>query len=109
MCFLEQLISSQLSVGLIMAFQFSWKIDLQSQERNIFRKVKELVKEFQRINWQQRTWYFILVGNNDDRFLKSFWSVLFWFPWPNTGQFLCGEVLYGRDYFTVMSLVPLAF
>ena len=47
MCFLEQL---------ILAFQFSWKIDLQSQERNIFRKVKELVKEFQRINWQQRTW-----------------------------------------------------
>ena len=42
--------SSQLSVGLIMAFRFSWKIDLESQERNIFRKVKEVVKEFQRIN-----------------------------------------------------------
>ena len=56
MSFLEQHISSQLSVGLIMAFRFSWKIDLESQERNIFRKVKEVVKEFQRINWQQRTW-----------------------------------------------------
>ena len=56
MCFLEQLISSQLSVGLIMAFRFSWIIDLQSQERNILRKVKQLVKEFQSINWQQRTW-----------------------------------------------------
>ena len=50
MPFLEQKISSQLSVGLIIAFRFSWKIDLQSQERNHFRKVKELVKEFQRIN-----------------------------------------------------------
>ena len=50
MSFLEQHISSQLTVGLIKAFRFSWKIDLQSQERNIFRKVKELVKEFQRIN-----------------------------------------------------------
>ena len=48
--FFEQHISSQLSVGLIMAFRFSWKIELQSQERNIFCKVKELVKEFQRIN-----------------------------------------------------------
>ena len=47
---LEQRMSSQLSVGLIMAFRFSWKIDLESQERNIFRKVKEVVKEFQRIN-----------------------------------------------------------
>ena len=56
MSFFEQHISSQLSVGLIMAFRFSWKIELQSQERNIFCKVKELVKEFQRINWQQRTW-----------------------------------------------------
>ena len=56
MSFLEQHISSQLSIGLMMAFRFSRKIDLQSQERNIFRKVKELVKEFQRINWQQRTW-----------------------------------------------------
>ena len=50
MPFLEQRISSQLSVRLIMVFRFSWKIDLQSQERNIFRKVKELVKEFKRIN-----------------------------------------------------------
>ena len=50
MSFLEQHIPSQLTVGLIMAFRFSWKIDLQSQERNIFRKVKELVKDFQRIN-----------------------------------------------------------
>ena len=50
MSFLEQLISSQLSVGLILAFRFSWIIDLLSQERNILRKVKQLVKEFQSIN-----------------------------------------------------------
>ena len=47
MSFFEQHISPQLSVGLIiMAFRFSSKIDLQSQEKNIFRNVKELVISF---------------------------------------------------------------